>query len=528
MGASMTHVYRAVWTDNSMSLIDELPREFSNWLMSRGTPLDLKEDGVVVEGFRTASWSTAENDLGNAVQLHLVEEYRGNWTTTVTAINTPEENVLWIDVFTDLLEDEIDVVYAPRLTRNLLLGGGEPEMGRDSIEVQPREVDDQNALTELVEGLQDENRVLPYLVLRIGTGTERRLSIQRATRASETLAGLAQVYAVDELSMKYLNAVLPEPLRIVDVGSQLLMPGALKDAENPDLSYFVSSLDLDDNQKTLGRLALNHIWKTAQWPEVYEEWDELKTQCDEKRLSLIAEFGDHGSEMNGGTMIRAIDANELLGEIEQLNAKIQSLEEDLLVALVAADDEAARAERLLDQLVGRMMSGEEPDYFKVRKSSVSETVALARKVLINVEIPKSAEQSLDVLDDSESVQVWASDISQLLTAMSSYVAASTKGAFHGNFIQWCQHSGEYPANKIAMKDSATTKKDPKLRDTRVFAVSKQLDASGLLRMEAHAKIRPQGDGRIPRVYFYDDTKGATKKIHIGFIGPHFLVPTSSF
>lgn len=524
----MTHVYRAVWTDNSMSLIDELPREFSNWLMSRGTPLDLKEDGVVVNGIRTAIWTTVENELGTATQMHLVEKYQGNWTTSVTAISTPDENVLWVDVFTDLSEDEIEVVYAPRLTRNLLLGGGEPEMGRDSIEVQPREVDDEISRDELLDGLQDQDRVLPYLVLRIGTGTERRLSIQRATRASETLAGLAQVFAVDEKSIKYLNSVLPENLRIEDVGSRLFMPGALADLEDEDLSFFVSSLDLDDNQKTLGRLALNHIWRTAQWPDVYEEWDGLKEECDEKRLALFSHFHENGGEDNKGVVIRAVDANELLGEIEQLNAKIQTLEEDLLVALVAADDEAARAEKLLDQLVGRMMSGEEPDYFKVKKQTVSETISNARRVLVNVEIPKSAEQSIQVLDDSESVKVWAGDISQLFIAMSSYAASSAKGAFAGNFIQWCQQTGEYPANKIAMKDSGTTKKDPKLRDTRVFAVSKSLDSSGLLRMEAHAKIRPKGDGRIPRVYFFDDTKGATKKMHIGFIGPHFLVPTSTF
>lgn len=524
----MTHVYRAVWTDNSLSLIDELPREFSNWLMSRGTPLDLKEDGVVIDGFRTASWTTTENDFGEAVQMHLVEKYRGNWTTSVTAMSTAEENVLWIDVFTDLSEDEIEVVYAPRLTRNLLLGGGEPEIGYDSIEVQPREVDDENALDELLAGLNDENRVLPYLVMRIGTGTERRLSIQRATRASETLAGLAQVFAVDEASMEYLNGMLPEEIRIEEVGSRLLMPGVMANPAEEDLAYFVASLDLDDNQKTLGRLALNHIWRTAQWPEVYEEWDALKNSCDEKRKSLYSDFQANGSAATSGAVIRAVDANELLSEIELLNAQIQSLEEDLLIALVAADDEAARAERFLDQLVGRMVSGEEPDYFKIRKKSVSETISNARRVLTNLEIPKSAEQSIEVLDNSESVRVWAGDIGQLLTAMSAYVAAANKGTFNGNFIQWCQHTGEYPANKIAMKDSGTTKKDPKLRDTRVFAVSKQLDPSGLLRMEAHAKIRPQGDGRIPRVYFYDDTKGPTKKMHIGFIGPHSLVPTSTF
>jgi hypothetical protein len=47
-------------------------------------------------------------------------------------------------------------------------------------------------------------------------------------------------------------------------------------------------------------------------------------------------------------------------------------------------------------------------------------------------------------------------------------------------------------------------------------------------MVAHAKIQIRGGGNIPRIFFYDDTKGPTRKVHIGFIGPHELVPTSSF
>ena len=42
-------------------------------------------------------------------------------------------------------------------------------------------------------------------------------------------------------------------------------------------------------------------------------------------------------------------------------------------------------------------------------------------------------------------------------------------------------------------------------------------------MECHIKI---GDGSdaAPRLYFADDTRGASKKIHVGFYGPNDLVP----
>jgi hypothetical protein len=39
-------------------------------------------------------------------------------------------------------------------------------------------------------------------------------------------------------------------------------------------------------------------------------------------------------------------------------------------------------------------------------------------------------------------------------------------------------------------------------------------------MLAHLKIAEGGGPLAPRVYFHDDTRGPTGRVHIGFIGPH--------
>ena len=70
--------------------------------------------------------------------------------------------------------------------------------------------------------------------------------------------------------------------------------------------------------------------------------------------------------------------------------------------------------------------------------------------------------------------------------------------------------------------------NPDLVAAHTFEVSRDLNSSGKMVMVAHAKIQIRGGGNIPRIFFYDDTKGPTRKVHIGFIGPHELVPTSSF
>ena len=50
---------------------------------------------------------------------------------------------------------------------------------------------------------------------------------------------------------------------------------------------------------------------------------------------------------------------------------------------------------------------------------------------------------------------------------------------------------------------------------------------GEITMLVHLKISEGGGNLAPRVYFYDDTNGPTKKVHVGLVGPHYLVPNKS-
>lgn len=70
---------------------------------------------------------------------------------------------------------------------------------------------------------------------------------------------------------------------------------------------------------------------------------------------------------------------------------------------------------------------------------------------------------------------------------------------------------------IALKESETTSKSDKFRRARTFVVHPDVDPSGRIYMEAHIKLTP-GGSPSPRIHFYDDTSGATGKIHIGWIG----------
>ena len=529
IGGQLTHVYRALWIDNSLNVADVLFENVHEWPRGRGSPMDVRKNEVVVKDFRTATWSQFENSLGRAEQFNLIEEHQGNWITSITAIWTPENNVLWADVRTELPMSQVGIVKAPSIVRALLLSGGEPQIGRDSIEVQPREIDDHNSLEELLSGLSDEERVIPYMVYRVGVDSERKLSIQRATRASETLAGLAQVFVVDETSVRYLNGVLPEGLKLDEIGARLFMPNALTNAFDQKLSYFVPSSDLGDDQKQLGRMMLNRIGMTSQWPDIPVTWGLLKRECDNVRTGLLEEAKSKGVSIDTGAIPRPVEPSESsTEEMKRMRTEIDYLQDEVLTAQGAAEDESRNAQRLLDLLVTKLASTSDDHQGNFQRQSISGTIAATRQFSKYIEIPKTAEQSIEVLEASASSVVWATDLSRLFASMERYGHAVAQGNFKGDYMLWCQDNGDYSTQKVAMRESDPTKNDRELRAKRVFDISTDVDPTGQKLMLAHIKIQLRGGPQIPRLYFHDDTRGSTKKIHVGFIGPHFLVPSSTF
>ncbi len=77
-----------------------------------------------------------------------------------------------------------------------------------------------------------------------------------------------------------------------------------------------------------------------------------------------------------------------------------------------------------------------------------------------------------------------------------------------------------------MTESDTVKKNIGLSGRRVLPVSTEVDATGQILMLAHLKVAEGGGNLAPRIYFYDDTAGSTKKVHVGFVGPHYLMPNT--
>ena len=199
-------------------------------------------------------------------------------------------------------------------------------------------------------------------------------------------------------------------------------------------------------------------------------------------------------------------------EIEWANDQIELLQQNF--RLLNSHGSAS-----IDQTVVDLDSVEVP-------RTIEDVIELAKEVLLFLEIPDGAAQDLQTLDEGHKARLWAGNTWKGLVELNKYAAAKVAGTIQGNFRDWCVGDGNWSPDKLSMVESNSVKSDSNLWDKRYFPVTRAISDTGRCHMEAHLKIQVGGGNSIPRLYFLDDADGATGKIHIGFIGSHYLVPNT--
>ena len=119
------------------------------------------------------------------------------------------------------------------------------------------------------------------------------------------------------------------------------------------------------------------------------------------------------------------------------------------------------------------------------------------------------------MDQSHRKQSWGRSIFQAFLALSAY---AEEGGFL-NFYEWHKEGKPFaiPVRDVAMRESDNVRQRPYLYNQRVLPISAEIEDSGKVFMESHIKFHGP---LAPRMYFYDDTGGATRRVHIGGIDPH--------
>ena len=134
-------------------------------------------------------------------------------------------------------------------------------------------------------------------------------------------------------------------------------------------------------------------------------------------------------------------------------------------------------------------------------------------------------QNLDAHGDES----WARRAWSAFQALDHYAWMKLDGAFDGSFSTYCESGvGDFsiPASWVAPTETKLTLANPRFRELRTLPVAREVDASGEILMAEHIKIE-RGGTPSPRVHYFDDTRGSTGKIHVGWFGDHLRQPRQS-
>lgn len=526
----MTLIYRAIWTDDLDRLTEFANDNFRSWAQAKvAGHLEIPDVGASAAGPFEVSIEREHSSDVAAVRCTLHEEVNGErWTTRLRAYEAEGDQWLWVDVECVAADSYKRRLFAaPRLVRTLLELGSNPRTNgarlfTSTTAITGTEVDD------FIDELVDPDRDIPYVVFTPPSGAVNDLWLQRAAKAARTLAGVANVYTLSEESVREFCRIMSRELGVWGGAVRTYIPGVDLENMTPWRHRYIPFLRLRETPLNQAATSISNtlsgsttarrapksysVFKHLLEHEAYragEEWEELITGVDEE----IADLRQQKAELEDQLLASAADLDEAVREQARLRAQLSSLHTAL--ARTGSDELWAAVAELESASSDSSVSTPSEAAQRCR-DSLSEWVSL----------PEAACVQLDALDDCVEASAWAETAWQGFQALAAYAQAEN---FSGGFWEWCQHSGNPLAwratpKKLAMSESESVKNNEKLRRTRILPVTTDLEPSGKLYMEAHLKVAEGGGARAPRIYFHDDTKGKSGRIHVGYFGPHSGVP----
>ncbi|MGW2026681.1 hypothetical protein [Streptomyces decoyicus] len=486
----------------------------------------------------------------HAIRIQLREDKpEATWRTTITAVAFED--------FSALLSVSLEAFPNGDAT----LTPGRPGLVRDLVrDLKPTDgpvpltLDAQNVNAEgidrLIDVLCDPARRLPVLVAAKPLRADR-LWPDRMKRAMPQCAGAAGMYLLsDTEAVDAFREAIGENHRVAPGAVRTFLtevdPAWPKDASRHRFITMARMSDPHDQAwrglaRTVQRLSteapLPDALRTLSFPDgagqrhreerkaalaAVRPSDELEVMRKDvgELTDLLAQADE---ELKEATRTAELSTRTVASMEEQLHAAVERADGDMEEALRALDDaERARAEadvlrrrlrdagRYDDTVVVTQPPGV-PDSFE----ELWERLNGFERVLVTADKSTVLE-----LDEAERARVWAAKTWKALRALDSYAQAAQEG-FNGGFYQHCTSdrpgAGTWSHKQFASSESETTMN--KWGAERIFPVPEKVDPSRRAEMQAHLKLGSKGS-TSPRVYFLDDTQGATGQVIVGYIGPH--------
>jgi len=525
----VTVLYRSIWQAPEDDAIQVATEEFVSWLASKNITVDVPDEGDAAGSGVEIEARHGDNDSGTIARWVLREDRDGDrWLTTFTVIcpEGEDESWFWVDVDNVSAEYlEAVTVPAPRLVRHLLdrMPGshrGPQVLYSGALHLRA------DQLSEFYTELKDSDRELPVVVFGYDPKIGIDRSMERARTAAEILAGHCRVYSLGDLGEENFRNHVGDDLAVWRGAARVYLPGVNPDNPNPQRHKYFLPRTFAHSKRKPGMLVADYMARLISRQPPPKAFFGLRSLIDTRDFAAY---------------------EELFSEYEAIRREADGLKEELFDATAELDDVADRLQtaRREQQRVwnaarssgvdGELMEAltltvEIEDSRFAEPGSCQEAIDLAGQHLGSLVVHTEAGQDLESIDQALESRSWTRSIWQGLVALNEYAVAAAE--FNGNFWLWCSDSGHawaWPATdkKLAMGESQDVKTNARYREQRVFPVDESVRPGGRILMLAHLKIAQGGGNHIPRVYFYDDTKGTTGKVHVGFIGPHNLVKNRS-
>ena len=534
----MSVLYRALWSDETPPQADPVAHAaelFSRWA------LDDKNADVLPVGGHThvvvapSPVGAGQRHLTRTITVQAFEDGRSTgtslttrdvpdpddteqtvWTTTVRVVHDHEAVHTWVETLMETAAlTRHYKVGRPRIVQSLLETAGIPML--EASRVSPEALDFPSSGVEmLVEHLQDPARTLPVIVFSEPWTSLDEQWRSRADQVAKRAAGVARVIRLDTTAASTMRATLG-PLGVWGGAVRTYQPGPVDRAgDGWRHRYFSHRRLTEDGRGVVDRLVYTvaQLSTRRRVPAVLSalaaQTTDTTSTTDLKTEREDVEWELEPAHEEQETLTR--DLAQANGHLERLRQLLADKQQDEL--FWAARDERQESEELPDEV-----------------QDTTGAVLMAQEHLSQwLSVPDAAARELDDIDSAPTAFTWANTAWRGLRALAAYAQVKQAGRT-GSFWEWCASSGDpfvWPATakKLAMSESQTVQNNDKFYAARVFPVDTELAAGGKLYMGAHLKISEGGGNLAPRIYFHDDTGGSTGKVHVGFVGPHHLVPNT--
>ena len=506
----MELVHRVLWNNENQNF-EEIQSLFKEWVNSESVELEVRSNSQL-----------------NVQQL--THTIKNRHRTILRSVETDEKQITWIDIESeDALSVNSSILEARALIKSLFRSSfnsdEKPSRGGSNFH---SKLPNPRNFQHFANLIFNSDRQLTIICVAEDT-LEGSVWLQWASDLVKDYFGVALVVFLDFNSGSFRSfnrlvgaglALQPGEVRVFPPADPdfrtIIAPDPISASDIRSHKYvFLDQQILRSIQPYLVSQALPEECMSSL--DLLQEIDSVKVKPGQRDLEL--------DELRNELRSREQSIESLRTQNKSSKLAIQKLKNekrDLTVENSDLNEDIRRLqielEKIKDRYVEFAMDSTAEVFIATQISeirSIHDAIENGRK-LPHVEIPQNVSEYLQDLESANSARTWAMDMYRAFLSLEAYARSSVDA----DYQQWCKESASdwvWYANQIAMHESQVVKNETKFRQQRVLPVSTEVSSSGTIFMEAHLKFR----GKLqPRIYFYDDTKGRSGKVHIGGIDPH--------